>query len=105
MVNEDIYNLISQQIGSENINKVSAFLNLPIQSTILIIATALLVVFIWSLIWKGLALWKSAKNNHKTWFVIILIVNSIGILEILYIYYFSKIDWNKKKNIKKSKRR
>lgn len=103
MVNEDIYNLITQQISPENINKISSFLGLPIQSTIIIIAAAMMVLLIWSLIWKGLALWKSAKLNHKAWFVIILIVNSVGILEILYIYYFSKIDWNKKKSSKKKK--
>lgn len=51
----------------------------------------LLVVFlVWSLIWKGLALWKAAKNNDKTWYIVLLILNTLGILEILYYYIFSK---------------
>ena len=97
MVDENIYNLIVQQIGSDNVNKISSILGLPMQSAIIIIAVFLLVIFIWTLVWKGLALWKSAKNNHKIWFVIILIVNTAGILEILYIYWLSKINWNKNK--------
>ena len=49
---------------------------------------ALLVV--WSLVWKGIALWKAARNNHTAWYVIMLIVNTAGILEIIYIYGFAK---------------
>lgn len=51
---------------------------------------ALLLLVIWSLIWKGLALWKSAQRKEKTWFVVLLVLNTVGILEILYLYVFSK---------------
>jgi methionyl-tRNA synthetase len=44
----------------------------------------------WSLVWKGIALWRSARNNQKGWFVALLIINTLGILEILYIFVFSK---------------
>ncbi|HLC74049.1 MAG TPA: DUF5652 family protein [Candidatus Nanoarchaeia archaeon] len=50
----------------------------------------LIILGIWELIWKAIALWKAARNNHKVWYVIILIINTIGILPILYIYVFSK---------------
>ena len=50
----------------------------------------LLVVVIWSLVWKGIALWKSARKGHLIWFIVLLIVNTVGILEILYIYVFSE---------------
>ncbi|MGC9599639.1 MAG: DUF5652 family protein [Minisyncoccia bacterium] len=50
----------------------------------------LILLIIWSLIWKGLALWKSAREGSKVWFVVFLVVNTIGILEILYLYVFSK---------------
>ena len=50
----------------------------------------LLLLIVWSLIWKGLALWKAARTGSKVWFVVFLIVNTIGILEILYLYVFSK---------------
>lgn len=48
------------------------------------------IVMIWSMIWKGLALWHSARNGQKNWFLIILVINTVGILEILYLFIFSK---------------
>jgi len=55
------------------------------------ILTALIPLFlIWSFIWKGMALWRAAQNNSKPWFVVLLLVNTMGILEILYLYVFSK---------------
>ena len=47
-------------------------------------------VAIWTLIWKGIALWKAARNGHTAWYVILLLVNTVGILEIIYIFFFSK---------------
>lgn len=49
-----------------------------------------LALVVWSLIWKGIALWKAARNTHKVWFVVLLIVNTVGILEIIYIYFVAK---------------
>ncbi len=54
-----------------------------------------LVIGLWSLPWKGIALWKAANRKEKWWFIVILIVNTVAILEILYIFIFSK-----KKDIK-----
>lgn len=64
-----------------------------------------LIISIWSLIWKGLALWKSARKNHLIWFVILLFINTIGILEILYIYVFSEMKFDKSSEIVKKKKR
>ncbi len=50
----------------------------------------LALIVIWSIIWKGLALWKSAREGSRVWFVVLLIVNTVGILDILYLYVFSK---------------
>jgi len=50
------------------------------------------VLVVWSIIWKGMALWKAARLGSKGWFVALLIINTLGILEILYIYVFSKKD-------------
>jgi len=49
-----------------------------------------LILVAWSLFWKGLALWRAAKNDQRYWFVAILIVNTIGILEIIYLLWFAK---------------
>ena len=48
------------------------------------------LVGIWTVIWKGLALWRAASNRSKVWFVVLLLVNTFGILEILYLYVFGK---------------
>jgi hypothetical protein len=50
----------------------------------------IILLVIWTLAWKGMALWRSARRGEKIWFVIVLLVNTLGILEILYIYFFSK---------------
>jgi hypothetical protein len=57
----------------------------------------LLVILIWTLPWKGIALWKAVKNGHKKWFVILLILNTLALLDITYIFYFAK-----KKEVKPS---
>ena len=50
----------------------------------------ILAAGLWTLPWKGVALWKSARQNDKRWFIALLIVNTLGLLEILYIFVFSK---------------
>ena len=64
-----------------------------------LVVAFLSLVSIWSLVWKGLALWKSSKKNNLIWFIVLLIFNTLGILEILYIFVFSKIS--KKNKLKK----
>ncbi|MBI2798558.1 hypothetical protein HYX70_04720 [Candidatus Saccharibacteria bacterium] len=50
----------------------------------------LLLLTAWSLGWKGWALWRAAKLDQKAWFVVFMIVNTLGILEVFYVFYFSK---------------
>jgi len=50
----------------------------------------ILGVILWTLPWKGVALWKAARNNHKQWFVTLLVFNTMAILEIIYIFVFSR---------------
>jgi len=85
----DLYELMSSYFG--------------ISTTAVIII--MLVIAIWTIIWKGLALWKSAKKSHIIWFIILLLVNTVGILEILYIYVFSKFGKIKKKETKELKKK
>lgn len=49
-----------------------------------LLAAAMLVL--WSIPWKGYALWVAAKNTHRWWFVLLLLVNTVAILEIVYIF-------------------
>jgi len=48
----------------------------------------LVIISIWSLIWKGMALWKCGRNNQLSWFVVLLIFNTAGILPIVYLLFF-----------------
>lgn len=45
---------------------------------------------IWDLVWKGLGLWRAAQRRESGWFVAILLINTLGILPLLYLYVFSK---------------
>ena len=49
-----------------------------------------LVLLVWSMIWKGLALWKAAHREQKVWFVVFLIVNTCGLLEIIYLFVITR---------------
>lgn len=50
----------------------------------------LALVVIWTIVWKGWALWRAARNGSSVWFVVLLLVNTLGILEILYLFVFGK---------------
>lgn len=56
------------------------------------------VLVVWSLLWKGLALWRAAKKDDKAWYVILLVINTVGILEIIYLYFVSPVDKSDKKS-------
>jgi hypothetical protein len=51
----------------------------------------LVMILIWSAVWKLLALWKAGRKNSLVWFIVLALVNTLGILEILYIYIFSEM--------------
>lgn len=65
----------------------------------------LLIIVIWSTIWKGFALWKAARRNSLVWFIVLLVVNTVGILEILYLFVFSEIGRKKSESIRTARRR
>ncbi len=48
------------------------------------------LAILWTIPWKGIALWKAARKSDKAWFIILLIFNTLAILEIIYIFIFSK---------------
>ncbi len=50
----------------------------------------LMILVIWEIVWKGLALWFASKNNQKIWYVAILLINSIGIIPLVYLVFFRK---------------
>jgi hypothetical protein len=59
----------------------------------IIVALALLLV----LALKGYALWHAAKRDEKGWFVALLVLNTFGILELVYLAFVVK-KWSKHHN-------
>jgi len=53
------------------------------------------VLAVWSIIWKGMALWRAGRNNQPAWFAVMLILNTAGILEICYLLFFQPKSANK----------
>lgn len=70
-----------------------------------LILFVLVVILTWSMVWKLLGMWNSARKGSWIWFIVFALTNTVGILPILYIYVFSKTDWNKfiKVEVKKTK--
>ncbi|HBA45688.1 hypothetical protein A2W67_01240 [Candidatus Nomurabacteria bacterium RIFCSPLOWO2_02_40_28] len=52
-----------------------------------------LILALWTITWKAYGAWTAAKHNHKKWFVALIILNTLGILEIIYIFKVAKKSW------------
>ncbi len=50
----------------------------------------LIPLVIVDVILKAIGAWKAARNNQLTWFIFILIINTAGILPLIYILFFQK---------------
>lgn len=75
----------------ESINKLAELMN-PMNSNVLqtigITFTVLMIILLVSVILKGYSLWYSARNDQKWWFISILTINTLGILEIIYLLFY-----------------
>jgi len=50
----------------------------------------MILVGLWTIPWKGVALWRAAKRGERNWFIAILILNTFAILEIFYIFAITR---------------
>ena len=57
----------------------------------------LVLIIIWTIVWKVYAVWTAVKHNHKKWFVALIILNTFAILEIFYIFKIAKKSWSEVK--------
>ena len=73
----------------------SDILEIPVNRELWFIA-----LFLWTVSWKGMALWRAARLERKEWFIPLLLINTLGVLEILYIYVFSQPKEAKEKDSK-----
>ena len=49
-----------------------------------------LFISVWTLVWKGVALYHAGKNRQKGWFVVLLLLNDLGILSMIYLRWFQR---------------
>ena len=63
----------------------------PLSSTVFIGWT--LLALIWTIPWKIYAVWTAVKRDQKKWFVALLLLNTVSILEIFYIFKIAKKSW------------
>ena len=50
----------------------------------------IILLILWTIPWKGMALWKAAQLSQKKWFIILLVLNTFGILEIIYLRFIAR---------------
>jgi hypothetical protein len=50
----------------------------------------IIIASLWSFVWKALSLYRAGFNHSPGWFIALLIFNTLGILDILYIFVFGK---------------
>jgi methionyl-tRNA synthetase len=55
-----------------------------------IFAPLILAAVVWTIILKGFSLWYAARGSQKWWFFFLLIFNTLGILEIIYLIWFRR---------------
>ena len=65
----------------------------------------LVILVIWESIWKITAMWRAARKNHLIWFILIALLNTAGILPILYIFLFSKLKLEERRKRKKHRKK
>jgi len=50
----------------------------------------LLVAVAWTVAWKGASLWRAAKNDSKPWFITLLLTNTLGVLDAIYLFIVAR---------------
>ncbi len=50
----------------------------------------IIILAIWDMIWKIVAMWYASRDNQKMWYILLAIINSIGVLPILYLLVIRK---------------
>lgn len=61
-----------------------------LQGTYYWLIPSLIILIIWETVWKLIAMWKAGRNNHLAWFICIALINTVGILPIVYILMYRK---------------
>lgn len=52
--------------------------------------TLLALIFVLDIILRALSLWRAARASQTAWFIALLILNTAGILPLIYLLFFAK---------------
>ena len=66
------------------------------------ITTLVFILILWTIPWKGVALWKAGRNRQKCWFIALFLINTLAILEILYLIFWQKRGDYEYKDVRKA---
>ena len=66
------------------------FLYSPFAPLIVGIFTLLFLMVIFVIVLKGYSLWCAARAGQKWWFIALLVINTLGLLEIFYLFVVAK---------------
>jgi len=60
----------------------------------LAIPTYVYPVLIWTVAWKAVGAWRSARDGNLLWFISFFIFNTFGVLPIVYLFFFRRVDFS-----------
>lgn len=49
-----------------------------------------IAIITWTIFWKLFSLWHAARRGHRIWFIVLLVINTLGILDIVYLIFFGR---------------
>lgn len=53
----------------------------------------IIILTVWQFFWKGVALWRTSQLKQRNWFIALFILvpfNDVGIVELIYLFWFAK---------------
>jgi hypothetical protein len=59
---------------------------------------------VWEMVWKGFGLWRAGRRNQPAWFFLMFILNTAGILPIVYLFITREKKQKMQKVISKKKK-
>ena len=84
----------------ENLSLMNTQIEAVIQQNPWLLSVIILIT-LWKLIWYGLAIYRSIELKQKSWFVVLFVcaflLNDLGLLPILYLYFNKPVKSKKKK--------
>lgn len=90
-------------LSADALNSMANIFGISVKTLLII----LFFVLVWKLFWYSLALYKSLERKHRNWFVVLFIstfiLNDLGVLAMVYLYFY-RDKKHKLKTTRKKKR-